>query len=177
MDDAAKQTYDAFELDIENKIENENLEITESYCGQLPNITVRIACLFRLSRLNTEKIKDIQSSLKVEKCDVDRAIKYSSKVWSWFEKVVEIMKSTEKTKSPFTIESAKNAVLECLTDGSEKHVEVIKDYVIFRVKVSPATFYNALSELIKDDGVEKVKQGFYRIKIKEDHSRGDTSEQ
>jgi len=42
----AKQIYDLFEEEIEKRIENENLGIKESYYGQLPNLVVRIACLY-----------------------------------------------------------------------------------------------------------------------------------
>ena len=56
------------------------------------------------------------------------------------------------------------SILDFLADGSEKHVEVVKDYAFLQKRISPATFYNALSTLIKEGKVEKLRHGYYKLK-------------
>jgi hypothetical protein len=162
----AKHVYDSFEKQIENKIETENLDIKEGYCGQLPNIVVRLSCLYRLSRMSLEEIKSHNSPiLAVEKQDVERAIAYAMKAWEWFEEIIKIMKSGEKAQLLLPISSAKNAALECLADGSEKHVSVISDYAAIHVNARTATLYNALKALLSEGKIEKTRHGYYKLKL------------
>ena len=164
MSTEAKQIYDSFEEQIEKKIEEENLDVKEGYCGQLPNLVIRLSCLYRLSRMTKEEIQSYSApTLVVEKQDVEKAIAYAKKAWKWFEKVIEIMQSAEKLKSSLPINRAKAAILECLADRSEKQVNEIKKYVCQRVKISQATFYNALSMLTDEGKVLKIRQGFYKL--------------
>jgi hypothetical protein len=158
-----------FEKEVEDKIQNEKLGLMESYLGQLPNLVVRLSCLYRLSRMTAEEIKIYNKPvLTVEMEDVERAKGYAMKAWDWFGKVIEIMQSAQKTGPLFPKESAKNAILECLSDGSEKHVNVIKTYVIERTGASQATFYTALRLLLDARKVERTRPDYYRIVKKED---------
>lgn len=165
MTGEAKQLYDSFEEEIEKEIENEDLGIKEGYCGQLPNLVARLSCLYRISRMTPEEIKSQQNSvLTVETQDVKRAIDYARKARAWFEQIITIMQSGEATKL-LPKEEAKVEIPEFLANGSEKHVYQLRDYVIKRTNVSPATFYNALKELIREGKIQKTKKGYYKLKM------------
>jgi hypothetical protein len=165
MTEKAKQVYDAFEKQAENKIEKENLDITEGYCGQLPNIIVRLSCLYRISRMLIEEVKGHNGPiLTVEEQDVERAIAYSEKAWAWFEEIIRIMESTEKAKLTLPIDLAKKAILECLSDGLEKHVSVIAEYAAVHFNARTATLYNGLKALLLEGKIEKTRHGYYRLK-------------
>lgn len=98
MTSEAKQVYDSFEEEIEERIANEELGIKEGYYGNLPNLVVRISCLVRISMMQPEEIRNYSKSvLTVEKQDVERAIEYVWKAWDWFEQVIEIMQSGKAT--------------------------------------------------------------------------------
>jgi DNA-binding transcriptional ArsR family regulator len=174
MTDEAKQSYDLFEKETEDKIQNEKLGLKDHYCAQLPNLVVRIACLFRLSRMRMEEIRDFKDpTLKVEKQDVENAIEYAWKAWDWFEKVIDTMKSTESTNLR-PKEMAKNAIIEFLSDGAEKHVNEIKDYVIKRTGVSPATFYSGLRELREAGKIRRPRPDYYKVaKDEEKNAEGE----
>lgn len=165
MTSEAKEAYDSFEEEIERQISEGHLGIREGYCGQLPNLVVRLSCLYRISRMTPGEIKSHQDSvLIVETKDVERAVDYARKAWAWFEQIIEIMQSGEATKL-LPKEKAKVAIPEFLVNGSEKHVYQIRDYVIKRTCVSPATFYNALKELIRGGKIQKTKKGYYKLKM------------
>jgi DNA-binding transcriptional ArsR family regulator len=169
MSNEAKRAYDSFEEQIEKQIAEENLDIKEGYCGQLPNLVVRLSCLYRISRMKTEEIKVYSNPvLVVEVQDVQRSIDYVQKAWGWFEIVLEIMQSGEKTRSPLPIENAKTVIMEFLSEGVERHVNVMKTYVIERTGVSQATFYNALRLLLDAGKVVRTRPDYYRIVKKED---------
>jgi hypothetical protein len=99
----------------------------------------------------------------VEKQDVKRAITYANKAWEWFAEVIGTMQTTEKVKGQKLRDQIKNGILEFLEDGSEKNINQMVGQIQSYIKVAPATIYNAISELIRERRIEKVKQGFYRI--------------
>lgn len=164
MTDEAKEIYDSFEEKIEEQIENEDLGIKEGYCGQLPNFVVRISCLYRISRMTPEEIRNYSDRvLTVEKQDVERAIVYVQKAWGWFEKVIEIMQSNGKVKPR---DLAKSAVCDYLKEGKERSSNEIKAYVNrHEVDVSQATFYNALAELKREGKIVQTRHGFYKRRL------------
>lgn len=171
MNEEAKQFYDSFEKEMEDKIQNEKLGLKENYCGQLPNLVVRLSCLYRISRMTAEEIKTYSKPvLTVEREDVERAMKYAMKAWDWFGKVIEIMQSAQTVGPLFPIENAKNAILEFLSDGLERHVNKIKDYVICEEGVSPATFYSALKKLRNNGQVVRSRPDYYKI-VKEEKDK------
>jgi DNA-binding transcriptional ArsR family regulator len=170
MTEEAKQSYDLFEKEMEDKIQNEKLGLKENYCGQLPNLVVRLSCLYRISRMTVEEIKAYSKPvLTVEREDVERTIGYALKAWDWFEKVIEIMQSAKKAKQMLPIENAEIAILEFLSDGRERHVIEMREYVIERAEVSPATFYKALKKLRNTGKVVRARSDYYKIVKKEKH--------
>jgi hypothetical protein len=167
MSNEAKQKYDLFEKEMENKIETEDLEIKEGYCGQLPNLVVRLSCIYRISRMSIEEVKNHWTpTLVVEKQDVERAILYAMKAWGWFEQVIEIMKASDKQKKAvFPKTLAKEAIINFLKDGSEKNSNKIVECAIQAGGGKQATVYNALKELEEEAKIEKARQGYYRLKL------------
>jgi hypothetical protein len=164
MSSEAKQIYDHFEETTEDRILKEELGIKEGYCAQLPNIVVRLACIYRISRIPEKELQDCAvQTLFVEKQDVERAITYANKAWEWFAEVIDTMQTTEKVKGQKLRDQVKNGILEFLEDGSEKNINQMVGHIQSYIKVAPATIYNAISELIRERRIEKVKQGFYRI--------------
>ena len=115
MTDDAKEVYNSFESSIDSKIAREKLDLKEGYCGQLPNLVVRLSCLFRISRLEIAEIGKLKAIVKVEKRDVETAIAYSHRAWKWFEKIVEIMQSSSNKKLP-AIEQAEKPILDLLAE-------------------------------------------------------------
>jgi len=163
MTNEAKEIYDSFEEKIEDQIENEDLGIKEGYCGQLPNLVVRLSCLYRIGRMTAEQISNYGDPiLTVKKQDVERAIGYVRKAWDWFEKTIKIMQSTEPSRLREK-ERAKTAIIEYLSDGTEKHVVEMQKSVIRRTGVSPATFYSALKELIREGKIRRSRKGVYKL--------------
>lgn len=163
MSNEVKQLYDSFEEKIEERIESEDLGIKEGYCGQLPNLAVRLCCVYRIGRMTPEEIRNYRDpALTVKLQDVERAINYVWKAWDWFGEVVEIIQSAKPSKLREK-ERAKTAIIEYLSDGTEKHVVEMQKSVIRRTGVSPATFYNALKELIREGKIRRSRKGVYKL--------------
>ncbi len=161
----AKLRYDSFEKEIESRIDSEELETKEGYYGQLPNLVVRISCIYRINRLSIAELNQDTPKLFVEKQDVERAMDYALKAYGWFEAVIDIMKENEKQKkTTLPREVAKNALLEFLADRSEKHVNKMIEFAIQASGAKQATVYSALKELEEEGKVERVRQGYYRLK-------------
>jgi len=160
----AKQLYDNFDTQTESKIQLGNLGVKEGYCGQLPNLVVRLSCLYRISRMTNDEVRDqTLDLLTVNKPDVEKAIAYVNKAWGWFGEVIEIMKSAENQKLS-KVDQAKPAIIDMLEDGKEHHWQDIINFVDETVGVKQANTYHALTELVSEGRIEKVKQGYYKIK-------------
>ena len=151
---------------MDRRIESEDLGLKEGYMGQLPNLTVRLSCLFRISRLSTKEIRELDNqTIIVDKVDVERAIEYAWRAWGWFGQVIEIMESdVKKAKPSLPIEQAESLVLECLSDGCEKHISTIADFAKTKGKLCTATLYNSISALLLKKAIEKPRHGFYKLK-------------
>jgi hypothetical protein len=171
MDMDAKKLYDTFEENIEDRIHNEKLGLKETYIGQLPNLLVRLSCLYRIARMSLEEVKMFKEPvLLVEPEDVEKATRYVEKAWSWFERVIETVQTTQKTIPMSPIEMAENGILDLLSDGLEKRVAEIRGYVV-GIGVSQATYYNALKKLTNDGKVVKTRPDHY--KLVEDKTQGE----
>jgi len=177
MTGEAKQIYDSFEGKIEKRIAGEDLGIKEGYWGQLPNLVVRLSCLYRISRMRPEEIQNYSEPiLTVEKQDVHRAIKYAEKAWKWFEKVIEIMHEPRVKSSTRVTQTnrGKSIVMEILKDGSKKREELLP--TTRRAGISDSTVDNQiLPSLIKDDLIKRDKSGWYSLikeRVNDTHSEG-----
>lgn len=88
MTKKAKKSYENFETKLESRIANDDnnkLGLMEGYFGALPNFTIRIACLCRLSRMHPDEIKNYHRSLLAIKYkDMQRAFKYTKVIWKKF---------------------------------------------------------------------------------------------
>lgn len=164
MSDEAKQIYNNFEKQIDDKIDQEDLGVKEGYYGQLPNLVIRLSCLYRMSQLSAQEVGNPNlATLIVEKQDVERAITYVGKVWEWFKAVIGIMNLVETKKLP-KVEQAKPAILELLDDGKEHHWRSIVKFVDELVEVKQANVYVALGRLEQEGKIEKTRPGHYKIK-------------
>ena len=166
MTEEAKELYDAFEEEIENRIANEDLGVKEGYFGNLPNIVVRLSCLYRISRMTPHEIRSYSKPfLFVEKQDVERAINYAWKAWAWFENVVQIMhKKGTRERLSLPRNQVKELVLSFLADGKIKQRKDIDLYVGSKINVGKATISNALNDLLNERRVCQPKYGFYKLK-------------
>lgn len=164
MTNEARQTYDSFEEEIEERIANEDLDIKEGYCGQLPNLAVRLSCLYKISRMTPAEIRNYSNVLTVEKQDVDRAIEYSWKVWAWFEEVIEIMlKPQAKSTSEGNQTSlGRRLVLQKLKEGPSNRAALLE--VMSKAGIGHSTLDNIiLPSLINDNLIKRdsVRFGWY----------------
>jgi len=166
MTEEAKELYDAFEEEIENQIANEDLGIKEGYFGNLPNLVVRLSCLYRISRMTLQEIRTYDKpSLFVEKQDVENAIKYAWQAWAWFENVIQVMyKKKTKERRPLPRNRVKELVLRFLANERIKQRKDIDLYIMSKIDVGKATISNALADLINEQRVCQPKYGFYKLK-------------
>lgn len=165
MSNEAKAVYDSFEEEIETRIASEKLGVLEGYCGNLPNLLVRLSCLYRISRMTTEEIESYSKPvLIVEKQDVERAISYAWKAWTWFEKVVQIMRkpsTRESTRGNLTTKG-REMVIQLLKEGPKKREHLlphtrkagIKDTLLDNV---------ILPSLLKDNTIKRDKFAWYSL--------------
>jgi len=165
MTPEAKQVYDSYEEQIETQIASGDLGIKESYCGQLPNLVVRLSCLYRISRLTPQEIRSYRCPvLTVEKHDVERAIDYASKAWTWFEKVLEIMRKpqqTENTKGSLT-RKGRQIVIQRLKEGPAKREELRQ--LAAKADIDHSLLDNQILRLlIRENKIERFKPGWYRL--------------
>lgn len=164
MTPEAKNLYDVYENIVEDKIQKGHLGVREGYMGQLPNLAVRLACLYRISRLSIQEIQDPDlDTLIVEKSDVEKAIDYAGRAWRWFEEVIEIMQTAQTLKLT-KVDYAKLAVIDFLEDQKTHHWREIAEYVDKTVGVKQANCYKALDALVAEGKIVKFKAGYYRLK-------------
>jgi len=113
MKGEARKLYDEFEAKVENKIEEEDLGISEGYYGNLPNFVIRLACLYRIARMKPSEIKNYREPiLLVEREDVERAIKYTEKAWKNFELVLKMRSQVPVSKPIRTREQEQEYVYQ-----------------------------------------------------------------
>lgn len=165
MTTEAKQVYDSYEEQIETQIASGDLSIKEGYCGQLPNLVVRLSCLYRIGRVAPQEIRSQTNPfLIVEKHDVERAIDYTSKAWTWFEKVIEIKRESrqaENTKG-FLTRTGRQIVIERLKEGPAKREEL--RLLVAKAGIDHSLLDNQiLPSLIRDKTIERFKPGWYRL--------------
>jgi hypothetical protein len=164
MSEDVKQKYDSFEEEIEERLETEDLGIKEGYWGNLPNFAIRLSCIFRVSRMTAKEIKNHhQSTLSVESQDVERAIEYVWKIWSWFEEVVDIMQSSSTNTAKQRVDS-KAFIINLLRDKSLVKNSKIIEITTNAIGVSAATVYNARFELLREKVLCSSKYGFIKLK-------------
>jgi len=165
MSEDAKQRYDVFEMQIENRLETENLGIKEGYWGNLPNFTIRLSCLYRLSRMTVEEIRNHrEDTLSVDLQDVERAIEYVWKVWGWFEEVIEVMLSGKSTETRRLRDKSKEFIVSMLKDEDLVEGSNIVEVTSNETGASDPTIYNALRELRDERVVCSPKYKFYKLK-------------
>jgi hypothetical protein len=165
MTGEAEQTYDSFEEEVERRIGSENLGIKEGYCGQLPNLVVRLSCLYRLSRMTLEEIRNYSNPmLAVEKQDVDRAIQYSRKAWKWFEEVIELMNTPRTNENNYgnLTNLGRMKVLELLKDGPKMRKHFLQP--LGDIGVGHSLLDNLiLRSLLRDGLIQQYKFGWYSL--------------
>jgi len=168
MTSEAKQIYDSFEEKIEKRIETEDLGIKEGYCGQLPNLVVRLSCLYRLSRMMPEEIQSSSPILTVEKVDVEKAVDYVGKTWVWFEKVIEILltpRVKKSTKGSLT-RKGREVVIEILKEGPKKREHILQ--VTREADISDSLVDNEiLPSSIRDNIIKRDQFGWYSLIIEQ----------
>jgi len=163
MDEHAKKLYDLFEERIEERIEKEDLDIREGYYGNLPNLVIRLSCLYRLSRMTPDEIRSYQEpTLAVQKQDVERAIDYSWKAWSWFENVIEIMQTSSSKTAKLGL--AKEFMIDSLKERGLMRGRSMCMITAKQIGCSIATAYNARKDLKEERRICQPKFGYVKIK-------------
>jgi hypothetical protein len=118
----AKNLYDEYEVAVEKRIENEELGLKEGYYGNLPNFLIRLASIFRISRLTHDELQNNRlSSLIIREDDFHRALEYVGQIWKWFEEVVQLMQRPAISPRVMTEEHQINRIMSVIrAHGDEK---------------------------------------------------------
>lgn len=113
----AKKQYYEFESWIDQKILNEDLGIREGFYGNLPNSLLKLAALYRISRMSPAELQNPKYLLPVEEEDVTRALTFLKKAEKWFNNVIRLMKTSTQRKNVIVDEGD----LEYIVSIIEKH--------------------------------------------------------
>jgi hypothetical protein len=164
LSEGVQETYNSFEEKIENRIEREDMGIKEGYFGNLPNLVIRLSCLYRLNRMTSEEIRHYeQPILTVEKQDLERAIEYAWKAWAWFEKVIEIMKSSNG-RVVKSLDLAKEFMTDYLAEKEAMRGKLLCEIAAKEIGCSHATSYGARKELEAEGKICFPKFGYVKLK-------------
>lgn len=165
----ARQIYNDFEQDVEKEISGGMSPLKEGYMGNIPNFVVRLSGIFRIARLSTQELRDIQkiAILGVEEEDVMQAIQYSEKMWQWFEKSLELMHTPVTSREVVKDEHRASFVLSKIK-ASNKRSQITKNPQIDRTSLyrecnMPASELDEVIKLLTKSG---------RVKIHVDSSGG-----
>jgi hypothetical protein len=102
---AAQKFYDNFEIEIENKIQQEEGNLEEGYYGNMPNVMIRVAALHKIARLEIEEIAYYTSnSVVIELEDMIWAKDYVNECMENFREILSMMSSNAISKRSFTEE-------------------------------------------------------------------------
>jgi len=161
----AKKIYDKFEEGVERRIEKEDLGLSEGYWGNLPNLLIRLACIYRISRMTAEELEGYSRLiLTVEPQDVERAKAYLRKVWKWWEEVDFLRKTVSVSRELYTEEKSLTYVYNVIRKLEQQGLKATRTRV------------NRLTNLLAED-LDKIlqtleEQGRIRKKIKRTGLRG-----
>jgi len=98
MDNEARDLVNNYTKKNEDYIEKHDLDISESYIASLPDIMLKSAALYRLSRLTTEEINHYKRPLLViEYQDMERGQIFAEKCREWFLEMLKLRAKYSKT--------------------------------------------------------------------------------
>jgi len=117
-DEGAKEIWDIYERGIHEKIKGNGLGLSEGYYGNLPNLALKIAALFRINRI--EGSLDA-SLLNIEKQDMERGILFAGKMWENFNTILEY-RVTPYEKTVTTTEDYEFKVLAIINRQPRKEI-------------------------------------------------------
>jgi hypothetical protein len=122
---AAKKRFNDFEKKVEDKIMAGMHPLQEGYMGNMPNFVTRLAAIYRIARLDLAYFQLTASQrrvfLEVELPDLEKAVDYASKGWTWFEKVLELMRRPSQSRIPMKEEHLILFIESLIKDNGTKN--------------------------------------------------------
>lgn len=155
----AKRIYDEYEEGIEDKISKEDLGLKEGYLGNLPNFLIRIASIFRISRLSRSELQNGGlSSLVVEKEDILRALDDIKRIWVWFEEVLHIMQTTATSRHAETEEYRLERILSIIRGFSDGDGWITQSEILRRSHLTSVSLQELLTTLEDRGDIESDRR-------------------
>jgi len=146
MHSKANDLYVRFEDYIDDWIEKGNLGLKEGYLGNLPNFVIRLACLYRLSRMTIEEIQNYERPfLEVEEEDMKRAIDYSKKIWNWFETMMQIRSAETVAEPVYTLEKYEAVIRKVYAEAGRE--ELPQNYLRKKTKIPSKKLVEVLQDM------------------------------
>ena len=91
---AAREMYDKYDKEIFERIDSQDLGIKEGYTGNLPNLVLKLAGIYRIARMDKTELDDqtLRAGYHIEPVDVQKAVSYVNEVVvPGLEKVVSLI--------------------------------------------------------------------------------------
>jgi len=146
MHSKANDLYVKFEDYIDNWIEKGNLGLKEGYLGNLPNFVIRLACLYRLSRMTIEEIQNYKRPfLEVEEEDMKRAIDYSKKIWNWFGTTMQIRSAETVAEPVYTLEKYEAVIRKVYAEAGRE--ELPQNYLRKKTSIPSKKLVEVLQDM------------------------------
>jgi len=126
--------------EIEDYIEKHDLDISESYIASLPDIMLKSAALYRISRLTTEEINHYKGYfLIVEYQDMERGQIFAEKCRKWFLEMLKLRSKFSRTPAEETRIIYRNKAIAIIGDtknhSQDRWVTItkIRDHLAIRI--------------------------------------------
>jgi len=138
----AIQIWNQYDKKVYDYIMTHDLGVSESFYGNLPNTALKIAGLYRISRLET--ITE-ELGIEIEAQDVQKAITYVDKMWIWFKQLTHRRFDISPQRIS-TIEGYINKLTEILERNSG-HLPRWK--LLNKMKMLAQTFDNIINTMLQ----------------------------
>lgn len=164
-----KPIYDNLEALVKDEVkEKPNLKFAEVVNPRLKDDVVRELVAHTFLRTASQNGFQAIGELKYTQEDVDFILE---RLYHFIEFAVNpiIVAGYSRLTRGSKRDKVKTSILAYLSDGAERHIDEIMK-VIESLKVSQATVYNALKEMMKEGRITSTRFGYYRIVKKEGSS-------
>lgn len=160
-DDNTWDLYDDFAKSVDNRSRDEDMGILSGWNGQMPNYVIKLSGLHRLARMSRDELSNMDAIVIAREEDYKWAKKYMDRRWEDFRYIIELMRTTSRSKAPRTDKRELNMVYRAIRRGIESSDDawVKHSDVQTRTGLKKDTLLEDIDTLIDADEIKRKKYG------------------
>lgn len=160
-DNDAKKLLDTYTEKIESYIAEHELDLSESYIANIPDLMLKISALYRLSRLTPKEIREYERPfLQVEYQDMERAQVFVEKCRKWFKGMLDLRAKYTETTGEKDRKVWRSKIVAIVSDRKNwsENRWVTRTTIRSHVYIKLTTFLEIMRELVDEGVLERATQ-------------------